>query len=142
MLKDKNLKQVRKNSELFDTSIEKLSNSSLENVCGGISRETRSVLNTISLGTMASGIVGSLSCSIAELYYHTKAKKAMKRGDKAKYEMYSKASKGLNIAAISCGGVGTCGFMLGEITMHLLKDDVTESYRTMVAEEDNIPAIK
>lgn len=59
------------------------------------------------------GLLGALGCSVAGLVCQRNASKAMMQGDAVKSAKYSKAAKGLAIAASSCAGGGIAGFGVG-----------------------------
>lgn len=92
-----------------DTSInhiEKLDDTALENVSGGIeiSDKVSTLLETSTMYIGPVAAVSALGCTIADIVFTSKASKAQKNGEIEKYDKYSQTSKKLKASALACMG--------------------------------------
>ncbi len=139
-LSDEESKKVKQTTtELLNMPIEKLADLSLERISGGTKKKAEpegedrkeesvdgSTTSTVEedgvpgMGrfvggslVVGAGLLGALGCSVAGLVCQRNASKAMLQGDMVKSAKYSKAAKGLAMAASSCAGGGIIGFGVG-----------------------------
>ena len=85
--------------------IEKLPDSSLEEVSGGLTCKQASTIINIGVYTAVGTGLGAISCTVASAICSSKASRAMQQGDSAKSIYYNNTAKYLSITAGSLGAV-------------------------------------
>lgn len=96
-------------------SFKKLSDDSLEKVCGGDARRTISLAGAY---VTMSSVPILLATSVARIVCKSKADTARREGNQLKADKYEKAVNGLDIASVYFGAAGTIGlgaFICGRV---------------------------